>query len=183
MVPTDVARFSDSDFPPAVKEAIVAEGLDRETGAAFRLAHQALHSSVERIVRSVYEFDPGTIGTFDVVNVGDLLLHLENPLAALRSIRSVTAGVALIADCFDPNIASGLTRYLGGWASVPMWLPSIDALGVVDAGFSGVEVRAVYTEGTGVSTRPLGWRPEARDGGATSGHCSWPLHSHSRFCG
>lgn len=151
VVATDVGRFSESDFPPPVREVLVGEGLDRETGTGFRIAHRALKSKVERIERSVYELDPEDLGTFDLVHVADLLLHLESPLAALRSIRRVTSGMALITDCFDPKLDGEVTRYLGGWASVPWWLPSLDTLAqmVLDAGFSDVELQMVYTLGEG----------------------------------
>lgn len=151
VVATDVARFSESDFPPPVREVLVREDLDRETGTGFRIAHKALKSKVDRVVRSVYELDPEDLGTFDLVHVADLLLHLESPLAALRSIRRVTGRAALITDCFDPNLDGDVTRYLGGWASVPWWLPSLDTLVqmILDAGFSDVELQMVYTLGEG----------------------------------
>lgn len=147
----DVGLFSETDFPPPIKEALVREGLDRQTGLAFRIAHKALSSHVERVERSVYALDPAEMGTFDLVHVADLLLHLENPLGALRAIRQVTHGSALIADCFDPRLNGDVTRYLGGWASVPMWLPSLDTLAqmILDAGFSDVQLRMVYTLGQG----------------------------------
>ena len=151
VVAADVGRFSQIDFPPPIRDALVREGLDRQTGLGFQIAHEALKSHVQRVERSVYDLDPTEMGTFDLVHVADLLLHLENPLRALRAIRQVTHGSALIADCFDPRLSGDVTRYLGGWANVPWWLPSLDTLAqmIVDAGFSDVQLRMVYTLGEG----------------------------------
>lgn len=146
VVAADVDRFASCDFPPQVREAIIQKGLDRDTGLGFRLAHEARGSQVERIQRSIYDLDPADVGSFDLVHVADLLIHLERPLAALRAVRSVTRGTALIADCFDPALEQGTIRYMGAWTDVPWWLPSLETLGqmVMDAGFAGVELRMVY---------------------------------------
>lgn len=147
VVATDVDRFSTCDYPPQVRKLLLDEDLDRKTSLGFDLAHEALASRVERVVSNVYDLNPDDKGTFDLVHVADLLLHLQDPLAALRAIRSVTGGQAYIADCFDSNLEPGTTRYFGGWAGAPFWLPSLETLSqmVVDAGFSDVAVRAVYT--------------------------------------
>ena len=146
VVAADISRFSACDFPPAVRHALVEQGLDRDTGLGFKLAHEALGSNVRRVERSIYDLDPADLGTFDFVHVADLLIHLERPLAALRAVRSVTHGTALIADCFDPDLEPGAVRYLGAWTDVPWWLPSLETLAqmVVDAGFASVSLRMVY---------------------------------------
>ncbi len=150
VVGVDVARIRDHDLPPPVREAMIREGIDRASGEGFALARDALGSGVERIETSVYDLDPATLGEFDLVHVADLLLHLENPLAALRAVRSVTRESALIVDCFDPNLAAGLSRYLGGWSAVTWWVPSLDTLAqmVIDAGFRDVQVNRIYRLGT-----------------------------------
>ena len=146
VVAADLDRFSACDFPPAVRQAIVEQGVDRATGLGFEVAHRALGSSVRRIERSVYDLDPAVDGLFDFVHVADLLIHLEHPLSALRAVRGVTKGTALISDCFDPGLEPGAIRYLGAWTNVPWWLPSLEALAqmIVDAGFASVDLRLVY---------------------------------------
>jgi tRNA (mo5U34)-methyltransferase len=147
VVATDIDQFSACDFPPQVRTLLLEEGLDRKTSLGFEVAQAALGSQVKRIVRNVYDLDPSDQGMFDLVHMADLLLHLQDPLSALRAVRSVTGGRAFITDCFDPDLEPGTTRYLGGWAHVPWWLPSLETLAqmVIDAGFSDVTVRAVYT--------------------------------------
>lgn len=142
----DVGRFAEYDFPPAVRDALIDRNIDRDTGAAFACAKRALSSGVTRIERSVYDLAAEDIGTYDFVHAGDLLLHLEDPIRALRAIRNVTNGTALLVDCVDPKLPSGTTRYLGGWSSVTWWTPSIDALVqmISDAGFAHVRIHTMY---------------------------------------
>jgi hypothetical protein len=52
----------------------------------------------------VYELAPETVGKFDVVFCGSLLLHLLSPLQALVNIRSVTREMAIIATLLSEEI-------------------------------------------------------------------------------
>jgi len=150
VVALDIGAASELDMPPQVKEALLAEGLDRKSGDGFRVAHEALGSRVERVERSVYELDPNDIGTFDFVHMADLLLHVADPLGALQGIRRVTKGQALIVDCFDPELGPGLTRYRGGWSGGVWWAPGLDTLAqmTLDAGFRDVALQLMYRLGT-----------------------------------
>jgi hypothetical protein len=51
---------------------------------------------VEYVPGNVYDLHPATLGTFDVVFCGSLLLHLQNPLAALHRVRAVTRDIAIV---------------------------------------------------------------------------------------
>jgi tRNA (mo5U34)-methyltransferase len=70
---------------------------------AFRLAHEAYGSNVERRDLSVYDLDPDTVGRFDFAFLGALLLHLRDPVRALEALRSVLKpdGVAIVCDNVD----------------------------------------------------------------------------------
>jgi hypothetical protein len=81
-----VASYRDKDwrFPwraPDVEEI---------QGEAFRVAKEALGSSVERRELSVYDATPAVLGRFDVVFIGSVLLHLRDPVRALRALHGVT---------------------------------------------------------------------------------------------
>ena len=78
------------DFPlprPAI-EGESKENLDRRN-LAFWVAHQALGSTVERRLISVYDIAPDAIGRFDFAFIGTILLHLRNPVDALAAVRGV----------------------------------------------------------------------------------------------
>jgi tRNA (mo5U34)-methyltransferase len=73
-------------------EAIVEVGKRKAGGRGFEIAKEALGSKVERSATSVYDLDPGDVGTFDFVYVGSLLLHLRDPVRALERVRAVAGG-------------------------------------------------------------------------------------------
>jgi tRNA (mo5U34)-methyltransferase len=64
----------------------------------FDIAREVLDSSVQWRNVSVYELSPDLAGQFDFVFVGSLLLHLRDPVGALRAIASVLGGELLSVD-------------------------------------------------------------------------------------
>jgi tRNA (mo5U34)-methyltransferase len=106
VVATDVADRADWDWMPGVKSQSWLDGVG--FGASqierFQLAHTARRSKVEHRVMSVYDLAPETVGTFDLVFCGSLLLHLRDPLRALSRIRAVTGGMAIVETAADPEL-------------------------------------------------------------------------------
>jgi tRNA (mo5U34)-methyltransferase len=96
VIAADVAEVDDLDWPPRWRER-VQPTLDEFKADRFRLAHRALHSSVTRIERSVYELD-GDLGEFDLIFCGDLLTHLKDPITAVERLRSVCRGSAIVCN-------------------------------------------------------------------------------------
>ena len=74
------------------------------------IARDALGSHVERIDCSVYDLDPAVHGTFDLVYLGSLLLHLRDPVLALERVRTVTHGRLLIVDAMAPLLSLLMPR-------------------------------------------------------------------------
>jgi tRNA (mo5U34)-methyltransferase len=62
----------------------------------FDLARRVLRSAVIPVVGDFMALDPVELGTFDVVLFLGVLYHLRDPLAALRRVRALTAGVAVV---------------------------------------------------------------------------------------
>jgi tRNA (mo5U34)-methyltransferase len=62
----------------------------------FELAHRRLNSRVEPLLADLEEFDLDALGRFDIVLFMGVLYHLENPLRALRRLRQVTSGRAIV---------------------------------------------------------------------------------------
>ena len=62
----------------------------------FDLAHAARGSRVEALVADYLAHDAAALGSFDVVLYLGVLYHMEDPLAALRRVRELTKGVAII---------------------------------------------------------------------------------------
>jgi tRNA (mo5U34)-methyltransferase len=90
------------DWPAGSEDAVVQVMAQRQVaGTGFEIARDALGSSVERLDMSVYDLDPSTVGTFDFVYLGSLLLHLRDPVRALERVRSVCGGQLLVVDNID----------------------------------------------------------------------------------
>lgn len=105
VVAIDIGHWSQADIPQRILERITPED-DATTGHAFHLARELLGSKVERHECSVYDLSPLDIGTFDIVFVSDLLLHLRDPQRALEQLFPMTrkAGQAIIAETINPDL-------------------------------------------------------------------------------
>jgi tRNA (mo5U34)-methyltransferase len=91
VVATDIRDHRDWDFPARARAAApqTLTALAGEKGLGFEVAREALCSRVEKQIINVYDLSPDTVGVFDVVVCGSLLLHLRDPVRALEAIRSV----------------------------------------------------------------------------------------------
>lgn len=145
VVAIDIGRWSQADIPLRWLSRMKPED-DAATGDGFRVAKDLLGSQVSRRETSVYDLDPEELGTFDVVFMSDLLLHLRDPQRALEKLYGVTKddGYALIAEPFSPELEgfkdAALIQFVGYQKFV--WaIPSTVALRqMLDlAGFAPVE--------------------------------------------
>jgi tRNA (mo5U34)-methyltransferase len=107
VVALDLPDLSEIDYPP---EVLADPTFDpSETGkqprnAGFHLLHELLGSSVKWQAGNIYDVADLGLGTFDFVMLGNLLIHLRDPVRALDSVRRVTGGQLLLADeVFIPN--------------------------------------------------------------------------------
>ncbi len=104
VVATDISDHTQWDWPVAMRARgpdVLAQIAGPEKGGGFRIAKEALGSSVERLELSVYDLSPDKIGTFDVVVCGSLMLHLRDPLRALAAIRSVCSDRFMSIEAID----------------------------------------------------------------------------------
>ena len=99
---------------------------------AFEIAHAALNSRVDMRPMSVYDLDPDVVGKFDFVFMGNILVHLRDPVLALMKVQSVTAGRLMTAEAVSRSLSlwhprmpaarlTGLTR--SNW-----WHPNVACL-------------------------------------------------------
>lgn len=58
----------------------------------FELVSRVTGLDVKRVKGNLYEISPEKLGKFDLVFLGNVLLHLRNPQAALHALWSVTEG-------------------------------------------------------------------------------------------
>ena len=153
VVALDVNNASELDFPFGVRSQMTSEELARQMGQGFKIVHDATGSKVRRVHCNVYDLNPEVAGKFDVVHIGDVLLHLQNPAKALDRVRQVTRGYALISDFYDPRLDRmgryPLMEYCGGQSDCVWWHFSLGGLEkmIHDAGFTKVELITKFRYG------------------------------------
>jgi tRNA (mo5U34)-methyltransferase len=138
--------FSLAYLPP---DGLPPKGMATPGKRAFDCAHELLNSNVESVVADFMHYDLRRLGRFDVVLYLGIIYHMEEPLTALRRVRSVCAELAII---------ESEAVVLEGYENVPLarlvpddavnedptnwWVPNLAGLvGLArGAGFSRVEV-------------------------------------------
>lgn len=107
VVALDVPDMSEVDYPPDARASDVDLSLPgvQSRPAGFQLLHRLLESKVKWHPGNVYDVDRGDLGTFDLVVIGSLLVHLRDPVRALDAVRRVVRGQLLVADYVHTPLA------------------------------------------------------------------------------
>ena len=101
-------KLEAAEWPAVNRERLEATAREwgLELGRGFRIAAEALGSSVERVECHVQELARERIGgPVDFVFSGAILLHLRDPVGALENIHSVLepGGTLVILEPFSPR--------------------------------------------------------------------------------
>jgi SAM-dependent methyltransferase len=138
----DLPAWLDHDFGPCyVPDQTPEEGLHYLRDPIL-LARQALGSRIEKVEMTIYDLSPETVGTYDLVFCGSLLLHLTDPIRALWRLQSVTREQAIIATAIRPdNGNEPLALFVGHHRGDTWWLPNRVSFAAMvrSAGFVGWE--------------------------------------------
>ena len=171
VVATDIADHDGWDWPPRTRARgpdVLRELAGPEKGRGFEIARDLLGSEVERRPLSVYELGPDTVGTFDVVVCGSLLLHLRDPFRALEAIRSVCGASFLSMEQVELRTSVLARRspvlLIDGLSDRLQWLlPNVTAhrTMVRAAGFDVERDSGIYSVPYGPSHPPVGRTPRA----------------------
>jgi SAM-dependent methyltransferase len=168
VVAVDIPDHADWDWPPFVRAKgteHMAEIAGPEKGRGFRIAADALGSSVAKVEANVYGLSPEKLGRFDVVVCGSLLLHLRDPLRALEAIRGVCSGwfmsveqVSLVLTVLHRR--SPVAMLDGVTSDVQWWVPNSEGHRQMlrAGGFDVVDAARPYPE-------PFGPGHPSRSGG------------------
>ncbi len=112
---------------------VVAVDYMAQTESGFSVAAEVLDSRVTYLQSNLYDLDPSTLGTFDLVLFLGLLYHLPDPLGALRVVRNLTSQ-RMILETLVMNFGEEmdrlpLMRFFAGatWAGDPTnyWGPNV----------------------------------------------------------
>ncbi|HEY1826495.1 MAG TPA: class I SAM-dependent methyltransferase [Acidimicrobiales bacterium] len=91
VVSLDLPDHRDQDFAgvPGTREFEMAVG---RANQCFNIVKEATGLDVERVDGSLYDIESLDLGTFDLVFLGNVLIHLRDPIAALHQLHTVTGG-------------------------------------------------------------------------------------------
>jgi tRNA (mo5U34)-methyltransferase len=94
----------------------------------FEICRAALGSRTRTYMANVYDLNPGTFGTFDLVMFYGVLYHLRHPILALQKIASVCTGTILMqtATCDNASNKPMAEFHPFGLKSGPPENPSYD---------------------------------------------------------
>lgn len=103
VIATDLADARQRDWPPrAIAASTVADDGSR---TRFELARSRLGLDVTWVDSNVYRVHEQGLGEFDFVVMGNILLHLRDPVAALASVREVVSGQLLSLEPVSPRLS------------------------------------------------------------------------------
>jgi SAM-dependent methyltransferase len=154
VVGTDLDRFDEAHWPRPNRARLAAEAGDRGPGERFERARAALGSRVRRVVTSVEELDADRIGgPVDYAVMGDLLLHLRDPVLGLERVHDVLAPGGRLLTLEQVNLPLTVLRprraagsFQARATKMNWWEPNLRALQdwLAVAGFASSRVRRIY---------------------------------------
>ena len=139
---TDLSDWFEHDFGPNYRADHSEQTGNVYLHEPFEVARQILGSQVTRKEINIYDVAPKTVGEFDLVFCGSVLVHLTDPIKALWNIASVTKEQAIIATVINPEEPErGVAHMIGYERGDGWWVPTraCFVLMAACAGFAGVE--------------------------------------------
>ena len=153
VIALDLESVTELDWAPKLRAKASEETLAFKFGRGFEYARKQFNSKVKRVTCNVYDLEPERFGSFDIVHVGDVLLHLKSPVKALQNIASVCTDYAIISDVYIPELdrfaPGAFIEYKGAEYDYTWWKFSLEALQrmILDAGFSRIELVTTFKYG------------------------------------
>ena len=101
VVAVDLPDLTALDYPPEIRQdptVDLSKEKMRSRHGGFPVLREVLETKIEWRGSSVYDLSPDDLGTFDVVVLGSLLLHLRDPVRALDAVRGVVRGSLVVVE-------------------------------------------------------------------------------------
>ena len=138
----------------------------------FEVARDAFgFDNVKRVDMNLYDITPESLGTFDFVFIGSVLLHLSDPARALRAIRSVLRpggelfsfeAISLTLSALSPKLPLGQLWDTDEQNPTRWWTPNMAGHRriVTAAGFDVVGHGGPVFQpfGSSIPSRPASWK-------------------------
>ena len=139
---TDLPSWTSHDFGAHYEPELKDDEAEKYLHEPFLFAHRARGSGVTRTLTSIYDISPASVGMFDLVFCGSVLIHLSDPATALRRLCDVTREAAIIATVVHPvDSPDPIALFSGHLRGDTWWAPNragFEAM-VQSAGFAGWE--------------------------------------------
>jgi tRNA (mo5U34)-methyltransferase len=170
IVATDLADHELWDWPQHLRDRgveFITATAGPKKGLGFQIARRLLESKVQSIQVSAYDLSPESVGEFDVIVCGSLLLHLRDPVRALEAIRSVCRGHLLLSNEISPMLSlrprAPLARFSGAGDLCQWWVPNPAGQRhmLQAAGFKIERDGGIYSVPFGRGHAPRGRRPRS----------------------
>jgi SAM-dependent methyltransferase len=118
VIASDLDRFDETEWPPSKRERLAATASAAGPGERFPLARELLGSRVRRVASSIYGLSHELLGgPVDYAVVGDLLIHLRDPVRGLEAVHSVLSPRGRLLLLEEVNVPLTLLRPRAAWAS------------------------------------------------------------------
>jgi len=111
------SAYTNDEFDAVFRRASAADFYHYYLDGPFKLCHQVLGSGVERRYSSIYDIPETDLGSrsFDLVFLGDLLLHLMHPFKALTAVAPLCRGKLVLSQYLPAGFGSRpAALYVGG---------------------------------------------------------------------
>ncbi len=102
------SAYTSDEFDEVFHKASTADFYRYFLDGPFKLCHEALGSRVERRYSSIYDIPNTELGkqSFDLVFVGDLLLHTMHPFQALAAVAPMCRGTLVLSQQMPTSLGS-----------------------------------------------------------------------------
>lgn len=145
---------------------VIAMDTDQEHGGnwggtrGFNFVKTHLGSNVEFVSCSVYDLDPASLPTIDIVFFFGVLYHLENPIEALKRVFKITGEYCLIETAYCFHQEGGSRAF---WEFAPMrdndptnyWYPTLKGLDSMLRFVGFKEIHLIYVDQFRVTMRAM----------------------------
>lgn len=125
------SAYGSAEFDIVFHQATAAEFYHYFLDGPFKLCHEALGSRVERMYSSIYDIPETELGSrsFDLVFLGDVLLHLLHPFKALTAVAPLCQGTLVLSQHMPTGSRSQPAMlYVGGdtpgYDLASWWVPN-----------------------------------------------------------
>jgi tRNA (mo5U34)-methyltransferase len=138
---TELPHWFDHDFGPTYQADQTTESGQRYLHQPLEVARALLGSQINHQYINIYDITPETIGVFDLVFCGSVLIHITDPIKAFWRIANVTRHKAIIATVITADHDPRPLAYLHGISGDTWWFPNRTCLEqmAICAGFVGIE--------------------------------------------